>query len=123
MPRDAVVLSTDPIRLLELGLVAQRLPERVGVQGIDHGGAAAILRPDGRLVCSVQAPVRIETLDEVQRLRPDADLDVPIPGFWHDAAIAHDHDRLGVTALTLLASMTRGVLVLSPRASVTTRGR
>lgn len=118
MPRDAVLLTTDPIRLIELGEAAQRLPERVGVQGIDRGGAAAILRPDGRLVCSVQAPVRLETVDELHRLRPDAPDDVPLPCFWHDAWIALDHDRLGVSALEMLAGMTRGVLVLSPRASL-----
>ncbi|MGO2111338.1 MAG: hypothetical protein ACTH31_06970 [Pseudoclavibacter sp.] len=117
MPRDAVLLSTDPIRLMELGETVQRRPERLGVQGIDRGGSAAIMHPDGRLVCSVQAPVRLETVAELHRLRPDAPDDAPIPCFWHDAWVASGDDALGVECLESLAAMTRGVLVLSPAAS------
>lgn len=113
MPRDAVLLSVDPVLLTELGQMINHRPERLGVQGIDRGGSAAVLRPDGRLVCAVQAPVRIETVDEIERLLPDAPHDVPVPCFWHDAWIAGDADRLGRGCLEALASMTRGVLVLA----------
>lgn len=114
MPRDAVLLSIDPIRLTELGQVIQRRPERLGVQGIDRGGAAAILRGDGRLVCAVQAPVRVETLDELDRLWPGAEVEIDTPCFWHDATIAADADRLGVQCLEALAATARGVLIVSP---------
>ncbi|GGA70294.1 hypothetical protein GCM10011490_21160 [Pseudoclavibacter endophyticus] len=123
MPREAVLLTTDPIRLMELGEAVQRRPERLGVQGIDRGGSAAILHPDGRLVCSVQAPVRLETIDEVHRLRPDATSEVSFPCYWHDAWVAPDDEPLGVACLEALASMTRGVLVLSPAVSVPDRHR
>lgn len=114
MPRDAVLLSIDPVRLTELGQMINHRPELLGVQGIDRGGSAAVLRPDGRLVCAVQAPVHLETIDEVERLLPDAPANVPVPCFWHDAWIAADADRLGRQCLEALAAMTRGVLVLAP---------
>lgn len=84
------------------------------MQDIDRGGAAAILRPDGRLVCSVQSPVRLETVDELHRIRPDAPDGVPIPCYWHDAWVALDDDALGVECLELVATIARGRLVLSP---------
>lgn len=117
MPRDAVLVSAHPIRLVELGQVVQRRGDGLVVQGIDRGGSAAILRPDGRLVCAVQAPVRLETIDELRRLRPDAPGDAPVPGWWHDAwiALGDDADALGRACLEALAAMTRGTLVLSPR--------
>ena len=114
MPRDAVLLSRDPVRLAELGQLIQHRPERLGVQGIDRGGSAALLRPDGRLVCAVQAPVYVQTVDELARLRPDAPLDAPVPCYWHDAWIALDEDELGSACLRQLATATRGVLVVAP---------
>ena len=119
MPRDAVILATDPIRLMELGQVVQHRAEQLGVQGIDRGGSAAILRPTGRIVCAVQTPVRLETLDELQRLRPELatgePLGVSAPCYWHDAWIGLRDDALGVACLETLARLARGVLVLSPR--------
>lgn len=112
MPREALVLTIDPIRLIELGQVIQHRSERLGVQGIDRGGSAAILRPNGRIVCAVQAPVRLETIDELIRLRPDAPHDVPVPCYWHDAWIGQGEDSLGIACLEALARVARGTVVL-----------
>lgn len=115
MPREATILTRLPLSLDHLVRLIDASEHPLGVQGIDGGITAAILHPDGRIACTLSAPLRILSRVEFERVQPGADLDEEQELFWHAATTPLEDDGLGVALLDRLAEMGEGRVILAPR--------
>lgn len=115
MPREATLLTRIPLGLDHLVRLIDQTERPLGVQGIDGGVTAAVLHPDGRLACTLSAPLRLLAPIEFERVLPGVELDEDHELFWHSATTPLDDDGLGVALLDRLAEMGEGRVILAPR--------
>lgn len=116
MPREATVISRMPIGIDELVRLIDIAERPLAVQGIDAGVSAAILSPDGRIACTISAPLRLLSPHELERILPGEELDRELDLWWHAATAPLDDDGTGVALLERLADMVDGRVVVEPRA-------
>lgn len=115
MPREATLLTRIPLGLDQLVRLIDQSDRPLGVQGIDGGITAAVLHPDGRIACTLSAPLRLLSPLEFERVMPGVSLDEEQDLFWHAATTPIDDDGLGVALLDRLAAMGEGRVILAPR--------
>lgn len=111
MSADGILFTAVPIRLPDLVSAAKAAERPLGVQGIDRLGAAAILTPDGSLVCAIAQPALVSDPLEISRLCPSA-AGQPVPCYWHDVRVGDADPALARELLDDLAARCEGHLEL-----------
>lgn len=118
MPRELSIVSRKPIGLDELIRLIDNAQRPLGVQGIDAGISAAVLTPEGGIVCTVSTPVRILAPAEFHRILPSEELDESRDFFFHSATTPVQSDGLGHELVERLADMVDGRVITTPRAQL-----
>lgn len=118
MPREMSIVARKPIGLDELIRLIDNAQRPLGVQGIDAGISAAVLTPEGKLVCSVSGPVRILSPSEFERILPGEEFDETHDFFFHSATTPVQSDGLGHELLERLADMVEGRVITTARAKL-----
>lgn len=104
MPRDVTLLCRGPVETREVAEALLLHDETWGVRALDDGPMMQVCRDSAHPVITVLGVRRVDSLDEVERILPDAPR-LPTPLWWVDTVTPTGADGESGISAALSAAM------------------